>query len=281
MLHWLLPSFCTNGAKKSDMKESPDQNIRPFEAATIVFITFMIFFFSAVLLGLLGVNKSALLIAELLVILPALFYVKLRNLPFRSVFRFFSLTLRQWLWIIVMSFSAFVVLDELDRLVMSFFPMPQVIFEAIRTSMQIHSLYDAVVLFLAAVVMAGLGEEMLFRGFFQGALENHLDPARGIVMSAIAFALLHINPWGALQITVIGLLLGYVVWKSQSLLPAVFIHMTNNFLSIILFNCNSAQLSWYSSELHVHFHWLLVSILFFIPACLAFNRECQKTTGGN
>ncbi|MBN1543482.1 CPBP family intramembrane metalloprotease [candidate division KSB1 bacterium] len=262
------------------MERPSGQAIQAFHAVIVVVASFFIFLTAGLLIGLFGMSKPALLVIELLLVIPAIGYVVFRGLPLRQVFRFTVLNAHQVFYSIVLAVSGFVLLDELDRIMAMIFPMPDIFVQAIESMMRIQTPSDAVFLVLAAVLAAGLSEEMLFRGLLQGSLERELDPARAIVLSAIAFSLLHLNPWNALQITVIGLLMGYLVWKSGSLWPAVFVHMLNNLFSLLILNCDPAILRWYSGDHHVRLHWVIIAVFCFVPAWLAFGRESQKTRGG-
>jgi membrane protease YdiL (CAAX protease family) len=88
--------------------------------------------------------------------------------------------------------------------------------------------------FLMAVVAAPVCEEWLCRGVIAKGLLRHSTPTKAIVWSAFIFAFIHINPWQAVPAFIIGLLLGYVYWKTQSLLPCIFIHFVNNGFSFVL-----------------------------------------------
>jgi hypothetical protein len=83
-------------------------------------------------------------------------------------------------------------------------------------------------------IAAPLCEEWLCRGVIAKGLLRHSTPAKAILWSAFIFALIHGNPWQAVPAFVIGLLLGYVYWKTRSLLPCIFIHFVNNGLSFLL-----------------------------------------------
>jgi membrane protease YdiL (CAAX protease family) len=92
--------------------------------------------------------------------------------------------------------------------------------------------------FLMVVIAAPLCEEWLCRGVIAKGLLRHSTPAKAIVWSAFIFAVIHGNPWQAVPAFIIGLLLGYVYWKTRSLLPCIFIHFINNgasFLVLYLF----------------------------------------------
>jgi hypothetical protein len=79
----------------------------------------------------------------------------------------------------------------------------------------------------AAIVVAPAGEEILFRGFlFQGFVRSERTAWPAIVVISLLWAALHIQyDWaGMLQIFVIGLFLGWMRWRSGSLLLTFFLH---------------------------------------------------------
>jgi membrane protease YdiL (CAAX protease family) len=88
--------------------------------------------------------------------------------------------------------------------------------------------------FLMLVIAAPLCEEWLCRGVIAKGLLRHSTPAKAVLWSALIFALIHGNPWQAVPAFIIGLLLGYVYWKTRSLLPCIFIHFVNNGASFLV-----------------------------------------------
>jgi len=86
-------------------------------------------------------------------------------------------------------------------------------------------------LLLALVVLAPLGEETLFRGFlFEGIAVSRAGPIVAILVSSVAWALLHVQyDWyGIVSITVIGLYLGAVRYKTASVLVTMLLHALAN-----------------------------------------------------
>jgi len=77
-------------------------------------------------------------------------------------------------------------------------------------------------------------EEILFRGFLQPLLIRLTRPGWGILFSAMAFALFHLDPVHVVGVFPLGLWLGYLSYQSGSLIPAMLAHLCNNVLSILL-----------------------------------------------
>jgi membrane protease YdiL (CAAX protease family) len=83
----------------------------------------------------------------------------------------------------------------------------------------------------AAIVIAPAGEEVLFRGFlFRGWVRSPQLVWPAIAVISILWAILHIQyDWtGMLQIFVIGLFLGWMRWRSGSLVLTFFLHALFN-----------------------------------------------------
>ena len=91
-------------------------------------------------------------------------------------------------------------------------------------------------LWLALIVVAPVGEELLFRGFlFRGFVREQRDALPGILAISLIWSLLHIQyDWfGASQVFVIGMLLGYVRLYSGSTTLVIVLHMLLNLESIV------------------------------------------------
>jgi uncharacterized protein len=84
---------------------------------------------------------------------------------------------------------------------------------------------------LMMVVAAPVLEEILCRGIvLKGLLENY-PPRKAIVISALFFALIHMNPWQAIPAFFFGLFVGWVFYKTQSIIPGMIMHATVNGVS--------------------------------------------------
>jgi len=73
-------------------------------------------------------------------------------------------------------------------------------------------------------VMAGVCEELLYRGPIFAALRRRLSIWPAIAASAVLFAAAHLDVHGLPIRTGLGMLLGYLVWRTGSILPAMIAH---------------------------------------------------------
>jgi hypothetical protein len=87
--------------------------------------------------------------------------------------------------------------------------------------------------FLVTAIFAPVFEEWMCRGVILRGLLTKMKPVWAIVISALFFALIHGNPWQALNAFLIGVVMGYVYYKTGSLLLTMLIHFVNNGSAVI------------------------------------------------
>lgn len=86
---------------------------------------------------------------------------------------------------------------------------------------------------LSVSVFAPLFEEWLCRGLVLRGLLRKMNPFSAIAVSAVFFAILHMNPWQAIPAFCLGLLFGYTYYKTGSLKLTMLMHCTNNTMAVI------------------------------------------------
>ena len=86
---------------------------------------------------------------------------------------------------------------------------------------------------LSVSIFAPLFEEWLCRGLVLRGLMNKMNPAGAICISAAFFAILHMNPWQAIPAFILGLLFGYVYYRTGSLRLTMLMHCVNNTMATI------------------------------------------------
>jgi len=88
-------------------------------------------------------------------------------------------------------------------------------------------------LFLIALTPA-ICEEALFRGIILKAYENR-GTVKAIVITAFLFAMIHFSIIRVVGPFIIAILAGYLVAKSNSIIPGILTHMTFNSISLLIF----------------------------------------------
>ena len=87
---------------------------------------------------------------------------------------------------------------------------------------------------LSVSVFAPLFEEWLCRGMILRGLLTRMKPSTAIVISAAFFAILHMNPWQAIPAFCLGVLFGFVYYKTGSLKLTMLMHCVNNTMAVVL-----------------------------------------------
>jgi uncharacterized protein len=89
---------------------------------------------------------------------------------------------------------------------------------------------------IAVVIFAPVFEEAFFRGFlFIGLKNSRLGAIGTIILTSLAWALLHIqyNIWGVVTILILGIVLGTVRLKTNSLWSTILLHSAWNTIAMI------------------------------------------------
>ena len=138
--------------------------------------------------------------------------------------------------------------------------------------------------FLTVAIFAPIFEEWLCRGMVLRGLLTKMKPVWAIVISALFFAVIHGNPWQALNAFLIGLVMGYVYYKTGSLLLTMIIHFVNNGTAVVLSNIESLKDYEYMIDMmdkSTYYLVITVSVII-LGACLrAFSRIKLENPWGN
>ncbi len=81
---------------------------------------------------------------------------------------------------------------------------------------------------ISVCIFAPFFEEWLCRGVVLRGMLKHVKPVWAIIISALFFALIHMNFWQAVPAFLMGLVFGYVYYKTGSLKLTMLMHMVNN-----------------------------------------------------
>ena len=90
--------------------------------------------------------------------------------------------------------------------------------------------------YVSIALLAPLAEEIVFRGAILKTLLGSLRPWTAIAVSAVFFAVAHLNPAQMPHAFVIGLLLGWMYYRTGSILPGMAYHWVNNSAAYVIFN---------------------------------------------
>lgn len=133
---------------------------------------------------------------------------------------------------------------------------------------------------LSISIAPGICEEFLYRGYLQRSLEHRFRPATSILLTALLFGAVHLQPINAIGLAGIGAFLGYVAWSTGSIWPAVFGHAMNNGVQIIAshFAPDVGETVTYASAVSgAHPSQLLAAAMFGVALLLFAMRGLQRS----
>ena len=84
-------------------------------------------------------------------------------------------------------------------------------------------------------IMPAIVEELGFRGIIQHQFEKVVSPKVAIFAASVAFSAAHFNMLSAPYLVLVGILLGWMKWKTGSIYPSMVAHFLHNYIVVIHF----------------------------------------------
>jgi membrane protease YdiL (CAAX protease family) len=128
-------------------------------------------------------------------------------------------------------------------------------------------------------VLAGIGEEFLFRGVLQPKLQLFTGNAHvAIWLSAFIFSAIHFQFYGFFPRMVLGAVFGYLYWYSGSLIYPVIGHILNNTFTVVLVYLNKlGQIDFNIEETdQVSLPLAIVGLIILVIGLRVFKQQSQK-----
>lgn len=138
--------------------------------------------------------------------------------------------------------------------------------------------------YAAVGILAPLAEELVFRGAILRTLLNMMDKRwhwAAIIISAMIFGAVHLNIPQFVHATLIGLLLGWMYYRTRSILPGVMFHWINNTVAYVMYNIMPQMADGKLIDIFHGDHKMMVLSLIFslfimIPSIIQLNYRMKK-----
>jgi membrane protease YdiL (CAAX protease family) len=164
-----------------------------------------------------------LVVGQLLFAVPALLWIAIRRFPLQATFRLYPISVRTALWSVLIGLACWPVAAGiaalLEKPLSLIGPPPQI---PLPTNWGESLAYA-----FTFIVLAPLTEEPIFRGFVLQAWLRR-GPVVGIILAGFLFGLMHAQIAPVLPITVLGIVLGLLAYRSQSILSSILAHASFN-----------------------------------------------------
>lgn len=138
--------------------------------------------------------------------------------------------------------------------------------------------------YIAIGVLAPIAEEMVFRGAVLRVL-LHLTGSQkhwlAIAISALLFGLVHLNLAQGVHAFIIGLILGWMYYRTGSIIPGIVLHWVNNTVAYLMFALMPQMADGKLIDLFHGSHrtmWLgiLFSLCILIPSVLQLAQRMRR-----
>ncbi len=241
--------YSSQGTWSDFFRRPHEPQTAPTVAAGLVCLAllFPAFFLLLNLVGHVGDEITRQLVLEALI--TALLFggiplaaCRMRRIPIAPAFRLPRAALPVMIAVAIVGLSFWTIIQEAVVLIQHWRDVtldPKLVALLKEYAAKLRSL-PVLAIMLAMAVVPAFFEEAFFRGYLFGALRSRMTPAATIVATAITFGLFHViapNPLASERLvssTLVGLVLGWVRWRTGSLLPGILLHAVHNGLVILL-----------------------------------------------
>ena len=163
------------------------------------------------------------------------------------------------------------------------------VYERIQLSMpeNVEVLFEGIMKepwgYMVIGILAPVTEEIVFRGAILRGLLKILGRHHwiAIVITSLLFAVTHMNLAQGIHAFIMGMLLGWVYWRTSSIVPGMVIHWVNNSIAFVMFHLMPDMSDgkmidlFHGSERHM-IMGILSSCCIFVPSLLQFILSTRK-----
>lgn len=143
---------------------------------------------------------------------------------------------------------------------------------SVELSTKTHTLIENILNIVAVAIIPPLVEEFLFRGVVLGKLRRFGD-SFALFFSSILFALMHGNILQTPFTFIVGLALGFITLKSESLVPAMAVHFLVNLRSVMISICLDNNIIAEDTLNVIYLAFLLAVLVFGVISAVALSRK--------
>ena len=177
-------------------------------------------------LGIWGLVLQQLLMAACL--FAYCYYIKT---DFSKVFRFHKVNGWQLLGTVLCWFGTYVVMMLISAFLSKLFPASAESADSLLALWENQPLW---LIILSSAFLPAVCEELLFRGYLFGSLSNKYRISTAIFWTGILFGLYHMNLIKLVVVGLLGAMLAYIVFKTDSIWCSILAHFLNNFIAVVI-----------------------------------------------
>ena len=201
------------------------------EITALYFITIILFLLSSIYvidaLGIIGIPITHFIS----ILAPGLFMTLYLKKNIREIYlihpvkkiKYFFLGILLWITAIIIS-------GIYSYYAMRIFPSEDLI-ESFNYIFSKTTLTQQIIIMAAVPAVI---EEMFFRGIMLNAIKKKSNIIVAALISSLLFAVMHFSLIKIFPTFLLGVVFSYVVYKTGSIIPAIFLHFINNSMSVLI-----------------------------------------------
>lgn len=140
--------------------------------------------------------------------------------------------------------------------------------------------------YLVVDILAPIAEEVVFRGAIQRMLQKVFTGRRSwiaIVATALLFALVHMNKAQGVHAFIIGIIIGWLYYRTDSIIPGLAVHFVNNSMAYALYNFfpqfrDGKLIDFFHGSTTSMALGILFSLCILVPSLYQLNRTLRKAS---
>lgn len=170
----------------------------------------------------------------LLILLPVILILRISKTDIKSALRLNYTNPLNFLLVIIAALPLLLLSGILGQLINYIFPVSEAYLEVMQNLITVQEKGLWFTIFVVGV-LPGICEEVMFRGFILSAFRKK-GLWYGIILTAVLFGAFHLDPFRFLPVTLLGIWLGYLAVKTNSLFIPILAHFAQNSLAILITN---------------------------------------------
>ncbi len=174
--------------------------------------------------------RSQILASQAWVVALPLALIWFLRLPWRETLAWHAPRLSVWPSAILLGLTAGAMVSPLLKL----FPLPELWVKAFSEPFlkMVAEPGGPLLAFTLVALLPAFCEEIAFRGLIQAGFLKRFTPGVAIILTSLCFGLAHLSIYRFLPTMALGLILGWVAWRTKSIFPGMVIHALNNSLAL-------------------------------------------------
>lgn len=166
-----------------------------------------------------------------LILIPNIIFIKMKGLSLKRVLRINGFSIKQLKYTILIVLFSYPIAVFLNMIVLNFISL---FTDFMPSGVPIPmTLNELLVSFVIVAITPGICEEIMFRGTMLSAYET-IGYKKSIIFTALLFGIFHFNITNLVGPSFLGIILGIIAIKSNSIFLPIIGHTLNNSIALLI-----------------------------------------------